>query len=253
MLPFVKSNLASFRLRMFCWKCTKNALIVFLYASLIPSHSGWSPSTTWYHSCFASSALCAESLCPSSAFTDLDSLVLSELNLRHLLLMSPTAGPPNTLTISAVLPPSSETGKTCVTSSVWCFRDKSICLAHEFRAVPPENTITFLFCFDIIIISPEELELEEELSSSRARWDPDPGCPGPRLFSDPKHRLSLSWFSDVVGFVDKTFTFVVPTPGLFSPLVHLNLVDADVFLEQPGVVCLFPVRSEQNVTLPLST
>jgi len=68
--------------------------------------------------------------------------------------------------------------------------------------------------------------------------------------------LSWSWFSDVVGFVvDKTFTFVVPTPGLFSPLVHLNLVDeADVFLEQPaGVVCLFPVRSEQNVTLPLST
>mmetsp|Transcript_3908 Transcript_3908/g.11746 ORF Transcript_3908/g.11746 Transcript_3908/m.11746 type:complete len:228 (-) Transcript_3908:180-863(-) len=226
MLPFVKSNLASFRLRMFCWKCTKNALIVFLYASLIPSHSGWSPSTTWYHSCFASSALCAESLCPSSAFTDLDSSVLSELNLRHLLLMSPTAGPPNTLTISAVDPPSSETGKTCVTSSVWCFRDKSICLAHEFRAVPPENTITFLFCFNNIIISPE-LELEE--LSSRARWDPDSGCAS-LLFSDPKHRFSFR-FSDVVGFVDKTFTFVVPTAGgSFSPVVHLNLVDDDVFL-----------------------
>ena len=43
------------------------------------------------------------------------SVLLSSANLRHLERMSPTAGPPSTLTISAVLPPSSETGNTCAT------------------------------------------------------------------------------------------------------------------------------------------
>lgn len=46
--------------------------------------------------------------------------------------MSPTAGPPSTLTISAVLPPSSETGRMCVTLVVSCRRcpvnQQSACL-----------------------------------------------------------------------------------------------------------------------------
>ncbi len=36
--------------------------------------------------------------------------------------MSPTAGPPSTLTISAVLPPSSDTGRMWVTRVVSCRR-----------------------------------------------------------------------------------------------------------------------------------
>ena len=43
------------------------------------------------------------------------SVLLSSASLRHLDRMSPTAGPPSTLTISAVLPPSSDTGNTCAT------------------------------------------------------------------------------------------------------------------------------------------
>lgn len=45
---------------------------------------------------------------------------LSSARRRHLLRISPTAGPPSTRTISAVLPPSSETGSTCVTRVVNC-------------------------------------------------------------------------------------------------------------------------------------
>ena len=40
------------------------------------------------------------------------SALVSSARRRHLERMSPTAGPPSTLTISAVLPPSSETGST---------------------------------------------------------------------------------------------------------------------------------------------
>eukprot|EP00958_Prasinococcus_capsulatus_P017323 scaffold1947_cov207-Prasinococcus_capsulatus_cf.AAC.10 len=43
---------------------------------------------------------------------------------------------PRTLTISAVDPPSSETGNTCVTRVVNCTRS----LATPLKAVPPENT-----------------------------------------------------------------------------------------------------------------
>ena len=43
------------------------------------------------------------------------SVLLSSASLRHLERMSPTAGPPSTLTISAVLPPSSDTGSTWAT------------------------------------------------------------------------------------------------------------------------------------------
>ena len=41
---------------------------------------------------------------------------------KHRERISPTAGPPRTLTISAVLPPSSDTGKICVTLVVSCRR-----------------------------------------------------------------------------------------------------------------------------------
>ena len=43
------------------------------------------------------------------------SVLLSSASLKHRERMSPTAGPPSTRTISAVLPPSSETGSTCAT------------------------------------------------------------------------------------------------------------------------------------------
>ena len=45
---------------------------------------------------------------------------VSSARRRHRERMSPTAGPPSTLTISAVLPPSSETGSTCATRVVSC-------------------------------------------------------------------------------------------------------------------------------------
>ena len=50
------------------------------------------------------------------------SSLVSSANRRHRERMSPTAGPPNTRTISAVLPPSSETGSTCATRVVSCRR-----------------------------------------------------------------------------------------------------------------------------------
>ena len=45
---------------------------------------------------------------------------VSSARRRHRDRMSPTAGPPSTRTISAVLPPSSETGRTCATRVVSC-------------------------------------------------------------------------------------------------------------------------------------
>jgi len=60
----------------------------------------------------------------------------SSANRRHLDRMSPTAGPPSTRTISAVLPPSSETGSTCATRVVSCRRWP----ARLLKAVPPLKT-----------------------------------------------------------------------------------------------------------------
>lgn len=57
---------------------------------------------------------------PFQHSTSLTSGSLSSASRRHLLRMSPTAGPPSTRTISAVLPPSSDTGSTCVTRVVNC-------------------------------------------------------------------------------------------------------------------------------------
>ncbi len=63
---------------------------------------------------------------------DITSASVSSASRRHLERMSPTAGPPSTLTISAVLPPSSETGRMCVTLVVSCRRcpvnQQSACL-----------------------------------------------------------------------------------------------------------------------------
>ena len=50
--------------------------------------------------------------------------------------MSPTAGPPSTRTISAVLPPSSDTGSTCAMRVVSC----RMWPATLLNAVPPLNT-----------------------------------------------------------------------------------------------------------------
>lgn len=48
--------------------------------------------------------------------------------------MSPTAGPPRTLTISAVLPPSSETGSTWVTLVVSCCKSPVLCNIFDTKA-----------------------------------------------------------------------------------------------------------------------
>eukprot|EP00213_Chloropicon_mariensis_P003425 CAMPEP_0197479002 /NCGR_PEP_ID=MMETSP1309-20131121/30825_1 /TAXON_ID=464262 /ORGANISM="Genus nov. species nov., Strain RCC998" /LENGTH=247 /DNA_ID=CAMNT_0043020569 /DNA_START=614 /DNA_END=1357 /DNA_ORIENTATION=+ len=86
---------------------------------------------------FAALASSGESLCARRLLTALASSVVSSESLKHLDLMSPTAGPPSTLHISAVLPPSSLTGSTCVISPSSCCK----ALATQFSAVPPLNTI----------------------------------------------------------------------------------------------------------------
>ena len=58
----------------------------------------------------------------SRAHSAVTSASVSSARRRHLERMSPTAGPPSTLTISAVLPPSSDTGRMCVTLVVSCRR-----------------------------------------------------------------------------------------------------------------------------------
>ena len=81
----------------------------------MPSHRSWSPSWMAYHSSLASLESVAWSRCARSSFTALASAVDSSERRRHRDRRSPTAGPPSTRTISAVDPPSSETGMTCVT------------------------------------------------------------------------------------------------------------------------------------------
>lgn len=101
---------------------------------------------------------------PSNLRTATASEVLLSANLKHLDRISPTAGPPNTQsgpvrnnnrrsrriefekydwnyvprtrTISAVLPPSSETGRTCATRVVKFLSSSTTPL----KAVPPEKT-----------------------------------------------------------------------------------------------------------------
>eukprot|EP00951_Prasinocladus_malaysianus_P022876 scaffold192987_cov37-Prasinocladus_malaysianus.AAC.1 len=102
------------------------------------SHSGCSPSTISIHSRLASEASFLFSLWPSSLFTALDSESLASASLRHLDRMSPTAGPLSTLTISAVLPPSSDTGRTWVTFLVSDWKAEATLL----KAVPPLKTTT---------------------------------------------------------------------------------------------------------------
>ena len=62
---------------------------------------------------------------------------------RHRERMSPTAGPPSTRTISAVLPPSSDTGSTCATRGVSVLSGA----ARLFIAVPPEKSTSDGFKF----------------------------------------------------------------------------------------------------------
>ena len=72
---------------------------------------------------------------PSSVLTARASDVLSSDSRRQRERMSPTAGPPNTRTISAVEPPSSEMGITCVTRVV-----KFSCRADGAPAPPTPTT-----------------------------------------------------------------------------------------------------------------
>lgn len=64
---------------------------------------------------------------------------LSSANRRHLDRMSPTAGPPTTRTISAVLPPSSDTGSTCAMRVVkerkWPVGKECSGMGHEARGL----------------------------------------------------------------------------------------------------------------------
>jgi hypothetical protein len=114
--PLRKSKLARDWRSTRVWKCTRNARIVCLYGSLTPDHSKWSPSRMLYHSILAASPSCVDSRCPSRALTARASSLYSSARRRQRERMSPTAGPPRTRTISAVLPPSSDTGSTCETA-----------------------------------------------------------------------------------------------------------------------------------------
>ena len=102
----------------------------------MPAHRSCSPSMTRYHSFFALDSSRSRR-CPRRVFTAACSLVAFEASRRHRDLMSPTAGPPRTRTISAVLPPSSETGRTWVTDSAPGRFASS--RAQLLRAVPPEK------------------------------------------------------------------------------------------------------------------
>lgn len=103
-----------------------------LYGADTPCHRVCSPSTMPYHSWRAALGSTL-SLCPRSARTALASSLESSDSLKHRLRISPTAGPPSTRTISAVLPPSSLTGKTCATRVVHALSDAT----NPLNAVPP--------------------------------------------------------------------------------------------------------------------
>ena len=70
------------------------------------------------------------------------SVLLSSANLKHLERMSPTAGPPSTRTISAVLPPSSDTGSTCATLVVK-LRKVPASLASDVSLSPSWSLYTY--------------------------------------------------------------------------------------------------------------
>ena len=97
------------------------------------SHSSWSPSWMRYHSALALALSVAWRRCARSALTARASTVDSSDRRRHRERTSPTAGPPRTRTISAVDPPSSETGMTCMTLLVSSMRSSTMPL----KAVPP--------------------------------------------------------------------------------------------------------------------
>ena len=120
------------------WKCTRNDRIRCLYGSETPVQRGCVPSTTRRQSSLAS--LCAEEEAEaeggagegeeeegegeeeeeedgrrwarSLATARASGAASASASRRHRERMSPTAGPPRTLAISAVEPPSSETGRT---------------------------------------------------------------------------------------------------------------------------------------------
>mmetsp|Transcript_5096 Transcript_5096/g.17774 ORF Transcript_5096/g.17774 Transcript_5096/m.17774 type:complete len:302 (+) Transcript_5096:1721-2626(+) len=136
-LPFTKSNLAP-AVTTSWWKCARNGRMTSLTGAEMPSHRGSSPSSMGYHSRRACVLSVGCRRCARSAFTARCSGVLSAASRRQRLRMSPTAGPPSTRTTSAVEPPSSLTGRLCVTACV----HPSICAATELNAVPPLNTTT---------------------------------------------------------------------------------------------------------------
>lgn len=89
-----------------------------------------------YHSYLEVFSSSSGNRCARRDLTALASAFPVSLSLRQRERMSPTAGPPSTRTISAVLPPSSETGKTCETLVVY---DEKYS-ATPLNAVPPEKT-----------------------------------------------------------------------------------------------------------------
>ena len=125
------------RVRTWAWKWARKARMVCLVGSGTPSHRGWSPSTRAYHSALAASSESPGSRYPSKSRTARPSASDSQARRKQRERMSPTAGPPRTRTISAVLPPSSETGRTWATREEREERDA----ATELKAVPPEKTV----------------------------------------------------------------------------------------------------------------
>mmetsp|Transcript_32403 Transcript_32403/g.103112 ORF Transcript_32403/g.103112 Transcript_32403/m.103112 type:complete len:217 (-) Transcript_32403:502-1152(-) len=111
--PLTKENRALLLLRMTRnWKWTRKARIVCLYGSDIPSHSACSPSVMASHSALAPIWSVGWRRCARSSRTASASSLPASASRRHRERMSPTAGPPRKRTISAVLPPSSDTGST---------------------------------------------------------------------------------------------------------------------------------------------
>ena len=132
--PLLQSNRCAECTRICVLKCTRNARIVCWYRGSMPCHSGSVPSTMRLHAMRASSRSLGSRYC-KRPFTATASGVDTSESRRQRDRMSPTAGPPSTRTISAVEPPSSETGITCAMR----VDTLDTAAARLFMAVPPEN------------------------------------------------------------------------------------------------------------------
>mmetsp|Transcript_716 Transcript_716/g.1912 ORF Transcript_716/g.1912 Transcript_716/m.1912 type:complete len:225 (-) Transcript_716:3-677(-) len=132
--PLPKQKLR-FSLRTQLKKWPRKRRMICLYSREMWFHSVCEPSTIWNHSWRAEFSSLPHRRCPSSALTALSSSVASAERRRQRERTSPTAGPPKTRTISAVDPPSSDTGSTYDTRAV-CVRSVA---AASLKAVPPDT------------------------------------------------------------------------------------------------------------------